>query len=179
MRLARGVRTGLAPKGCDEAAEDVGWQGAVTRRHAMAQANIDASRRVIEEAFGQGRLEVLNEVCAEGFVSHDPIMGDQNLGGVKRSIEAYRGAFPDLSFTIEDIFAAADKVVIRWSAEGTFENEFMGQQPTGERGAPVSGIGIDRFDDDGKIAEAWGQWDTLTFMRDIGAIPAAVVPSGS
>jgi hypothetical protein len=52
----------------------------------MAQADVDASRRVIEEAFGQGRLDVLDEVCAEGFVNHDPIMGDQNLGGVKRTI---------------------------------------------------------------------------------------------
>jgi predicted ester cyclase len=144
----------------------------------VAQANIDASRRLIEDAFGEGRLDVLDEVCAEGFVNHDPVMGDQNVGGVKRTIEAYRGAFPDLSFTIEDIFDSGDKVVTRWIGEGTFENEFMGQQPTGERGNPVEGIGIDRFDDDGKIAESWGQWDTLTFMRDIGVIPAEAIASG-
>jgi hypothetical protein len=46
----------------------------------------------------------------------------------------------------------------------------MGQQPTGERGEPVEGLSIDRFED-GKIAETWGQWDTLRFMRNIGAIP--------
>jgi steroid delta-isomerase-like uncharacterized protein len=143
----------------------------------MSQANIDAARRFIEEGFGEGRLEVLDEVSAEGFVSHDPVMGDQNLGGVKRTIEAYRGAFPDLSFTIDDIFAADDKVVTRWTGQGTFENEFMGQQPTHEQGDPVHGIGIDRFDADGKIAEAWVQWDTLTFMRNIGAIPSEAVPS--
>jgi steroid delta-isomerase-like uncharacterized protein len=143
----------------------------------MGQANVEASRRVIEEAFGDGSLDVLDEVCADGFVNHDPIMGDQNVGAVKRMIEEYRGAFPDLSFTIEDIFAAGDKVVTRWSGEGTFENEFIGRPPTGERGSPVNGIGIDRFDDDGKIVEAWGQWDTLTFLRDIGAIPAEAIAS--
>ena len=143
----------------------------------MSRANIDAARRFIEEAFGEGRLEVLDEVSAEGFVSHDPVMGDQNLGGVKRTIEAYRGAFPDLSFTIDEIFAADDKVVTRWTGQGTFENEFMGQQPTHEKGDPVHGLGIDRFDADGKIAEAWVQWDTLTFMRNIGAIPSEAVPS--
>jgi hypothetical protein len=47
----------------------------------------------------------------------------------------------------------------------------MGLPPTREKGNPVTGIGIDRFDENGKIVEAWGQWDTLTFMRDIGAIP--------
>jgi predicted ester cyclase len=48
----------------------------------------------------------------------------------------------------------------------------MGQQPTGEKGEPIQGIGIDRFED-GKIAESWGQWDTLQLMRNIGAVPAA------
>jgi steroid delta-isomerase-like uncharacterized protein len=145
----------------------------------MGQANIDASRRVVEEGFNEGRLEVLDEVCAEGFVSHDPIAGDQDVEGVKGAFAGYRGAFPDLSFTIDEIFAADDKVVTRWTAQGTFQNEFMGLQPTGETGEPVRGIGIDRYDDDGKLAETWGQWDTLTFMRDVGAIPAAAVSSGS
>jgi steroid delta-isomerase-like uncharacterized protein len=137
----------------------------------MAKASIDTARRVLEEAFSQGKLEVVDEVFAEGFVDHDPIMGDQDKEGLKRSISAYRQSFPDLEITIEDAMACGDKVVTRWRAQGTFENEFMGRPPTGERGNPVTGIGIDRFDENGKIAEAWGQWDTLTFMRDIGAIP--------
>ena len=137
----------------------------------MSQANIDTARRVIEEAFGQGSLEILDEVCAEGFVDHDPVMGDQDVDGVKRTIGAYREAFPDLSFTIDDAIASEDKVVTRWTGIGTFENEFMGQQPTHQKGDPIHGIGIDRFDENGKIVEAWAQWDVLTFMRDIGMIP--------
>jgi hypothetical protein len=53
----------------------------------------------------------------------------------------------------------------------------MGLQPTGEKGTPVEGIGIDRCVD-GKIAEAWTQWDTLTFMRNIGAVPEEAAISG-
>ena len=137
----------------------------------MAEANIEASRRFIEEAFNRGNVDVVDEVCAEGFVDHDPIMGDQDKEAVKRTITGYREAFPDLELTIEDIMACGDKVVLRWRGTGTFQNEFMGLPPTGEKGNPVTGIGIDRFDDNGKIAEAWGQWDTLTFLRNIGAIP--------
>ena len=143
----------------------------------MAQENMATARRVIEEAFNQGNLDVMDEVTADGFVDHDPIMGDQGLDAAKQSIAGYRAAFPDLTFEIEDSFEAGDKVVMRWSGNGTFENEFMGQQPTHEQGDPVHGIGIDRFDADGKIAEAWVQWDTLTFMRNIGAIPSEAVPS--
>jgi predicted ester cyclase len=139
------------------------------------QENIAASRRVLSEAFGEGNLDVVDEVCLGGYVDHDPLLGDQDREGVKRAIASYRAAFPDLAFTVEDAFAADDKVVLRWSAEGTFENEFMGRSPTGERGEPVAGIGIDRYEGD-KIAESWGQWDTLRFMRNIGAMadPAQV-----
>lgn len=146
----------------------------------MSQANIDTSRRVIEEGFGQGNAEVLDEVCAERFVDHDPIQGDQDIESVKQRIRDYKAAFPDLEFTVDDIFAAGDKVVIRWTGQGTFENEFMGQQPTHEKGDPIRGIGIDRFDEDGKIVEAWAQWDVLTFMRIIGLVPdAAQTPAGA
>jgi steroid delta-isomerase-like uncharacterized protein len=139
----------------------------------MAQENMATARRVIEEAFNQGILAVMDEVTADGFVDHDPIVGDQGLEAAKESIAGYRAAFPDLTFEIEDSFEAGDKVVMRWSGNGTFENEFMGQQPTGERGDPVRGISIDRFDADGKIAESWAQWDVMTFMRNIGLVPGA------
>ena len=48
-----------------------------------------------------------------------------------------------------------------------------------DRRPHIGGNAYDRYDDDGKLAETWGQWDTLTFMRDVGAIPAAAVSSGS
>ena len=145
----------------------------------MSQENIATSRRFTEEAFNRGNLSVIDELSTEDFVNHDPLTGDQDREGGKQSISGFRDAFPDLHLTIEDIFAAGDKVAYRWSVEGTFENEIMGLQPTGERGSPVRGITIDRFEG-GKIAESWSQWDTLTFMRDIGAIPSeAAASSGS
>src|SRR5262245_20261508 len=99
-----------------------------------AEANIDASRRTIEEAFGEGKVEVLDEICADDFIAHDPLSGEMDVAAVKGSIAGYRNAFPDLSFTIEEIFEAGDRVARRWRGEGTFQNEFMGQPPTGEKG---------------------------------------------
>jgi predicted ester cyclase len=139
---------------------------------ATTQENIAVSRRLIEDAFGKGDLRVIDEVCAERYVDHDPLLGDRGREDVKQTITGYREAFPDLAFTIEDVVAADDKVVVRWRAEGTFEKGFMGQEPTHEKGEPVEGIGIDRFQD-GRVAESWGQWDTTRFMRNIGAVPDA------
>jgi len=138
----------------------------------MSPDNMAASRRVLEEAFNQGNLEVIDEVCSDDFVDHDPLMGDADSEGVKQRIGAYREAFPDIEIRVDEIFAAGDRVVIRWTGTGTFEHPLMGQQPTGEKGEPIQGIGIDCFED-GKIAESWGQWDTLQLMRNIGAVPAA------
>jgi len=137
----------------------------------MPEDHLATSKRVIEEAFNQGKMGVIDEVCAADFCAHDPISGDQDREASKASMEMYRGAFPDLHFKIDDAFEAGDKVVLRWTGEGTFENELMGMQPTHEKGQPVHGITIDRYEGD-KIAESWNQWDTLTFMRDIGAVPA-------
>jgi hypothetical protein len=39
---------------------------------------------------------------------------------------------------------------------------------------------IDRYSDDGKIAESWTQWDTMTFMQNLGAVPeGAAAGAGS
>jgi predicted ester cyclase len=144
---------------------------------ATTAENVSVSRRLIEETFGAGNLDLVDQLCTDAYVDHDPILGEQDRESVKRTIAGYREAFPDLSFTIEDALAVDDKVVLRWKGEGTFENEYMGQAPTGEKGEPVYGIGIDRFED-GKVAESWTQWDTLRFMRNIGVVPeAAQVPS--
>jgi predicted ester cyclase len=137
---------------------------------ATTTENIGVARRLLEETFGAGKLDLIDELCVEGYVDHDPILGDHGRESVKDSIAGYREAFPDLTFTVQDSLGADDKVVVRWTAQGTFENEFMGQQPTGEKGDPIYGISIDRFED-GKVAESWTQWDTLRFMRNIGAMP--------
>jgi steroid delta-isomerase-like uncharacterized protein len=138
------------------------------------QENISVSRRLIEDAFGKGNLGLLDELCTEHYVDHDPLQGDRGRDDVKQTIAGYREAFPDLAFTIEDTFGTDDRVVVRWQANGTFENAFMGQEPTGEKGEPVAGIAVNRYED-GKLAESWTQWDTARFMRNIGVTADAAV----
>ena len=40
-----------------------------------------AARLIIEEVYGQGRVEVLDALCHPGYVSHDPLSGDADLAG--------------------------------------------------------------------------------------------------
>ncbi len=76
--------------------------------------------------------------------------------------------FPDIRFEVEFSIAEADKVAVRWSAEGTHGAEFRGIAPTG-RAVKFAGVAIYRVAD-GKIVEMWSQPDSLGLLQQIGEI---------
>jgi steroid delta-isomerase-like uncharacterized protein len=71
-------------------------------------------------------------------------------------------AFPDMRFTVEDVVAEGDKVVVRYSIQGTHQGPFMGLPATG-KAFTTTAIVILRFEN-GKIAEEWFQGDDLGMM---------------
>ncbi len=138
----------------------------------------EASRRLLEETFNEGKLELADQLIAPDAVDHDPAAPAQlrALRGpevLKRTVSMYRAAFPDVRIVVDDMIAADDKVVLRWHSEGTHHGELAGLAPTGAR-ASVTGIGIDRWKD-GKVVESWVEWDNLGLARQLGAAP----PEGS
>jgi predicted ester cyclase len=62
-----------------------------------------------------------------------------------------RAAFPEVHFTNDDVLVDGDKVVARWTCNGTHRGDFRGIAPTGKR-AEFIGINIFR-PRDGKIVE--------------------------
>jgi predicted ester cyclase len=139
-----------------------------------AQENKEKARRLLEEAFGQGKTELVDEVLNPHFVCYDPNSEAGEIRGaqtIKGEIEYFRTAVPDLTYTVEDQVAEGDKVVSRYRVSGTHQGEFFG---VGGTGKPVefTGIQIDRFDEEsGKMVEEWPEYDLLGAMRQIGAIP--------
>lgn len=124
------------------------------------------------DAIWQGDLEIVDELVAEDFFNHNPLVPDAPPGpdGFKQNVSALRTAFPDIDFATEDIIAEDDKVVFRAVGRGTHEGELMGVEPTG-REVELSGIVIFRIED-GQIVERWAQFDTMGMLRQIGALPA-------
>ena len=101
-------------------------------------------------------------------IRHEPETPDvRGPEGVKQWVTAVRSAFPDVHFSIEDLFAAADKVTLRWTVRGTYQGEFLGVAPTG-RQITNGGNNILRIAD-GRIQEEWVNWDTLGMMKQVGA----------
>ena len=119
------------------------------------EENKEKARRLMEEAFGQGNLEVVEEVLDPNFVCYDPNSEAGEVRGadtMKQEIEWFRNAVPDLTYTVVDQVAERDKVVTRYTASGTHQGEFFGVAPTGNR-IEMSGIQIERFDESGKMVE--------------------------
>lgn len=137
----------------------------------MARDDLKAMvRRELEEVYGAGNLDVVDEIVSTGYVGHDSAIPEplRGPGAVKQAAAGYRAAFPDLRLTIESQIAEDDVVVTRWTATGTHQGELFGIAPTGKQ-ATVSGISIDRFSG-GKVAESWTNWDTLGLLQQLGAV---------
>ncbi len=70
----------------------------------------------------------------------------------------------------EDQVSDRDRVVTRWSAQGTHRGAFGGIAPTGNV-ITFTGITISRLEN-GQLVEEWENFDELSMMRQIGAVPA-------
>ena len=138
----------------------------------MAGDNKARNKHFIEEIWTKGNYGLVPEFIAPGFVAHDPsapfpIRGPE---GYVQWVAAYRNAFPDVVFSVEDQVAEGDKIALRWTAQGTHVGPLMGIPPTG-RTIQISGAVILRFAG-GRAVESWGNWDALGMLQQIGAIPA-------
>jgi steroid delta-isomerase-like uncharacterized protein len=139
----------------------------------LAEENKATVRRFMEEAFGGGNPELVDELLDSDFVRYDPYIEAGEVRGaqtVKENIVWFRDAFPDLSCTVEEQVAEGGKVVSRWTLRGTHQGEFFGVAGTGNR-VEFTGIQIDRFDESGKIVEERAEFDLLGAMRQMGAVP--------
>ena len=138
-----------------------------------AEENKAIARREIEDLFNHtGSLDAAEEIYAPDYVGHDPTQ-PEDIHGVeagKQFAATYRSAFPDLTCTVEDQIAEGDKVATHFSAYGTHqgETEELGP-PTGNR-VEITGISMERFSE-GKVVEAWDNFDALGMMQQLGFIP--------
>jgi predicted ester cyclase len=96
--------------------------------------------------------------------------------GLPAGVEAVRAwftllfaGFPDAHYTILDVVAEGDKVVVQACSQGTHTGMFIGVPPTGKR-AKWSLIDIHRVAD-GKLVEHWAESDQLGLMQQLGLVP--------
>ena len=107
-----------------------------------------------EEVWLKGNVDATDEFMAPNYVDHPNLPGlPPGPEGMKQALTYYHSASPELEATIDDIFAAGDRVALRWSARATHLGEWLDVPPTGHH-FTMSGITIYRIAE-GKAVEGW------------------------
>lgn len=137
----------------------------------MSEENKAFMRRFYEELFNSKNLDVLDQYLASSFVDHNPAPGQNpGLAGAKEMIGAYLSGFPDLQASVDFQVAEGDIVVSRLTMSGTQTGDFPGVPATGK---PVTFTVMDAARiSDAKVAEHWGNEDTMGMLQQLGVIPS-------
>jgi steroid delta-isomerase-like uncharacterized protein len=133
------------------------------------KSNKQVARRFYDDVLNRGDVDAIDEIAAADYNEHDPLPG-QGTGrdGLRDRVTALRvGLEP--KFTLEDVIAEDDRVVVRWTNSGTHVAEFLGIPATG-KSFTIAGIDIYRVQD-GKLAEHWHVVDQLSMMGQLGLLP--------
>lgn len=138
---------------------------------ASAQQNRDNILRFYEEGWNQNNHALYEEFVHPNFIDHQAIPGmPEGREGFKSLQVIFKGAFPDLHMTVDDVIAEPNKVACRWTGSGTQTGELFGIPATGHK-VNVTATVIYKVDDDGNWTEGWINRDDLGMMRQLGVIP--------
>ena len=95
-----------------------------------------------------------------------PVIGRD---GVRRRVESYLRAFPDIRFTIQDLIVESGRTVVVWQARGTQDGMVMNIPPT-RRNVVVSGVWVLSLRE-GQIERSTCVWDVAGMLRGLGLLP--------
>ena len=129
----------------------------------------EAVVRQVLALINERNLDEAFELYALDYIYHGPPGELRGRDGIRGLWDVFLTGFPDLHSTIEDMISEGDKVVLRWRVEGTHTGEFMGVAPSNMK-ITLSITEIFRVAN-GQLVEAWDQFDQLSLMQQIGAIP--------
>ena len=142
--------------------------GATTRLHAQhLEANKHLVRRYFEGAINRRRPELVDSIFSPAYRAHFLDTGGSSSGGaaeVRRFLPTFFETFPDIRYSVEDVIAEGDRVMIRLAANGTQRKEFFGIPPAGRKLDNLTEIFIFRIAD-GKIAEGWRMVDVAGLQK--------------
>lgn len=110
-------------------------------------------RSYFEQLLNRGDMSAADAIFVQDVRFHFPLGDLSDVAAVKGWIAEARTVFPDMRFTVEDLFGEGELVAARWSMVGTQTGTFRGKPGTDKR-VMVPGNTVFRLQD-GKIREMW------------------------
>jgi steroid delta-isomerase-like uncharacterized protein len=133
-------------------------------------ANRAAARRWYDEALNQRTLDVLDEILWPNATHHAGLFPDAvGAEAVKGSLAPLSAAFPDITFTVDDVLADDDTVLVRWTGKGTHTGAPILGVATSGKPVEWSGMNAFRFQC-GRIIEGWSESNGLGLLRQLGGM---------
>ena len=152
----------------------VSLAGCATNHQHALQRNKEIIQHYFDGWANHGDTAVADELIATNVVLHNPPAVINSLADYKKGMAGFHTAFPDLHFTIDDLIAEGDKVIVRWTLRGTQTAEYQGHPPARQM-MTVTGVSIFRIAD-GKIQEIHVNMDRLGMMGQLGWLPVTAPP---
>lgn len=131
----------------------------------------EANRRVIEEVWNNGKVNVVDELYASNYVRHrSPFPDIEGLEAFKNFVAKVHDSYPDFRVTAEETVVEGNSMTTRWVWKGTLttQSPTTGATPTGET-VTVSGCSVSHWQD-GKMIEEWSYEDFLSMLQQLGVV---------
>lgn len=140
------------------------------RSISRTEANKLVVRRLYDEVFTLGRLEVADELVGAQAVDLHDALDRRGPARVKEVANMLRAAFPDQRWDVHRLVAEGDSVAMYSTWTGTHRGPFMGSPPT-ERQASVHHLYLFRLAG-GKVVEYAAVRDDLSLMLQLRLLPS-------
>jgi steroid delta-isomerase-like uncharacterized protein len=137
----------------------------------MSSENKAIVSRLYIEIWNERKLELVDQLFAASHALNIPNVSGAAIGpeAYKRQVTRFVTGFPDLRFSIEDVVAENEKLVVAWTISGTHKGEFMGISATNKK-VSFDGITINHIVN-GKILDSNVVYDALDLLQQLGAAP--------
>jgi steroid delta-isomerase-like uncharacterized protein len=131
----------------------------------MTQMERNLGSLWFEEVWNKRRRDAITEILTPDAVVHDGGIDAKGPEGFYPFYDLLMTALSDLRITVHDTIAEHDRICVRWSCVAKHTGDGLGIPPTG-KAINVTGISLLRVAD-GRLVEAWQNWDMLGLMEQI------------
>jgi len=149
----------------------VGMSSTTSNHHQnktnMTTSNKEIVRKIYEECLNKRNTTLLKEYIADEYIG---LKGVKGAAGFEAPTNLLIQAFPDIHWNVEELIAEGDKVLVKWTWEGTHQNAFAQYSSTGKK---MSNEGLGIFElKNGKIIKSYVLTDRLAFLQQLNVLPA-------
>ena len=142
-------------------------------RNLTPEENNAIAEKFFNSVWNKGDFSVLDTLISPDADDHSTVGGkpktDKGSASFRAIVSMFRSAMPDIKLTIDDEVYAGDRVVHRWTLNGTDTGGVMGMPPSGKK-LTFTGITTVRMAN-GKIVERWANVDELGLLQQLGIAP--------